>query len=86
MTNAILKLPVLQSTTGLARSTVYAFISQGLLTKPVKIGARSVGWPQSEVSAINAARIAGKSDEQIRDLVRKLEAARTNFEVEKEAA
>jgi prophage regulatory protein len=35
-----------------------------------------VGWPSSEVTAINAARIAGKTDEEIRALVVKLEAAR----------
>ncbi len=35
-----------------------------------------LGWPSSEVVAINAARIAGKSDEEIRALVVKLEAAR----------
>jgi prophage regulatory protein len=35
-----------------------------------------VGWPANEVAALNAARIAGKSDDEIRQLVRKLEAAR----------
>jgi hypothetical protein len=33
-------------------------------------------WPSDEVEAINAARIAGKTDEEIRTLVAKLEAAR----------
>jgi prophage regulatory protein len=37
---------------------------------------RAVGWPSEEVQALNAARIAGKSDEEIRALVVKLEAAR----------
>jgi prophage regulatory protein len=44
----------------------------------VKIGARAAGWPASEVQALNAARIAGKSDDEIRELVLKLEAARTS--------
>jgi prophage regulatory protein len=35
-----------------------------------------VGWPSSEVEALNAARIAGKTDQEIRVLVVKLEAAR----------
>jgi prophage regulatory protein len=35
-----------------------------------------VGWPSSEVAAINAARIAGKTDDEIRALVVKLEEAR----------
>ncbi len=35
-----------------------------------------MGWPSGEVAALNAARIAGKTDEEIRTLVVKLEAAR----------
>jgi prophage regulatory protein len=47
-----------------------------LFTSPVQIGARAVGWPDSELEALNAARIAGKTDDEIRALVVKLEAAR----------
>jgi prophage regulatory protein len=35
-----------------------------------------VGWPSDEIDAINSARIAGKTDEEIRALVVKLEADR----------
>jgi prophage regulatory protein len=42
----------------------------------VRLGPRSVGWPASEVAAINTARIAGMTDDEIRALVVKLEAAR----------
>jgi prophage regulatory protein len=59
------------------RSTMYLRISQGLWTKPISLGARSVGWPASEVAALNAARIAGYTDSQIRQLVIELHAART---------
>lgn len=58
---------------GLSRSTMYLRIQEGTFTKPVKIGTRAVGWPSDEVAAINAARIAGKTDEEIRDLVAMLE-------------
>ena len=51
-------------------------MSQGLWTKPVSLGARAVAWPAGDVAALNAARIAGKSDDQIRALVLKLEAGR----------
>jgi prophage regulatory protein len=40
------------------------------------LGGRTVGWPAGEVAAINAARIAGKSNEEIRALVVRLEADR----------
>jgi len=43
----------------------------------VSLGGRAVGWPSDEIDTLNAARIAGKSDDEIRELVGKLEAART---------
>ena len=76
MSHTIQRLPAVKSESGLSRSTIYLRITQGLWTKPVSLGARAVGWPSSDVVAINAARIAGKSDEEIRIMVVKLEAAR----------
>ena len=76
MTHTILRIPAVKSESGLSRSTIYLRIAQGLWTKPVSLGARAVGWPSDEVAAINAARIAGKSDEEVRALVAKLEMAR----------
>lgn len=76
MLPTILRLPAVKSESGLSRSTIYLRIAQRQWTKPVSLGARAVGWPSSEVAAINAARIAGKSEQEIRDLVEKLEAAR----------
>jgi len=76
MSQIIYRLPAVKSESGLSRSTIYLRIAQGLWTKPVSLGARAVGWPSGEVAAINAARIAGKPDEEIRALVVKLEAAR----------
>lgn len=76
MVTKILRLPTVKSESGYSRSTVYLRISQGLWTKQVSLGPRCVGWPAHEVEALNAARIAGKSDAEIRALVVKLEAAR----------
>ena len=76
MVNAILRLPAVKAQSGAARSTIYLRIQQGLWPKPVKLGPRSVGWPASEVSALNAARISGMVDTEIRALVATLEAAR----------
>ena len=76
MKRTILRIPAVKSESGLSRSTIYLRVSQGLWTKPVSLGARAVGWPSDEVEAINAARIAGNTDEEIRVLVAKLEAAR----------
>ena len=73
MNNAIYRLSQVKIETGLPRSTIYLRIQQGLLTKPISLGGRSVGWPASEISQINAARIAGKSNEEIKSLVDELE-------------
>ena len=76
MMHNILRLPDVKSEIGLSRSTIYLRITQGLWPRPVKLGARAVGWPANEVRAMNVARIAGKSDDDIRQIVVKLEAAR----------
>lgn len=64
--------------TGYSRSTIYWRISEGLFIKPVSLGARAVGYPSHEVQALNAARIAGKSDDEIRALVKRLIATRAS--------
>lgn len=73
---AILRRKQVQAQTGYSRSTIYLRVAQGLLPKPVRLGARAVGWPADEVEAVNCARIAGRRDEAIRALVASLEAAR----------
>ena len=73
MSQTILRLPSVKSISGLSRSTLYLRIAQGLLTKPVSLGGRAVGWPAQEIALLNAARIAGKSNDDIKELVAKLE-------------
>ncbi len=76
MYTELLRLPMVRARRGRSRSSHYADIKKGLFTSPVPIGARAVAWPASEVEAINAARVAGKTDSEIRALVANLEAAR----------
>jgi prophage regulatory protein len=76
MPKTIYRLPAVKTESGLSRSTLYLRIAQGLWTKPVSLGGRTVGWPASEVATLNAARIAGQPDDAIRALVQKLEADR----------
>lgn len=73
----ILRLPAVLKKRGRSRSAHYRDIQMGLYTRPVAIGPRAVGWPDDEVARLNAARIAGLSDKDIRVLVQKLEASRT---------
>ena len=76
MTTTILRLPAVLRERARSRSAHYLDIQQGLFTHPVRIGLRAVGWPASEVAALNAARIASKTEAEIRELVAKLETAR----------
>jgi prophage regulatory protein len=48
-----------------------------LFPKPIKLSARAAGWPLHEIDALVAARVAGRSDNEIRALVTRLEASRT---------
>lgn len=76
MRQTICRLPYVISQVGLAKSTIYLRIGQGLWTKPISLGSRAVGWPLREIEALNASRIAGKCNQEIRELVAKLEAHR----------
>lgn len=74
--NSLLRLPAVMNATGQTRSTLYLRIKQRLMTPPVKLGERCAAWPSDEIAAINAARIAGKTDAEIRELVAQLEQQR----------
>lgn len=49
MNESIIKLPEVKNRTGLSRSTIYLKIQDGEFPKPVRIGARAVGWIKSEI-------------------------------------
>lgn len=76
VTNALLGTADLCSVCRASRATIYVWINDGLMVPPIKLGSKSSAYPASEVNAILAARIAGKSDDEIRALVIQLTAAR----------
>jgi prophage regulatory protein len=45
----ILRRKQVQDRTGLSRSTIYLRIAQGTFPKAVSLGARAVGWVESEI-------------------------------------
>ena len=74
---SILRMPAVKAETGhKSHASIYTAIRAGLFVKPVPIGQRSVGWPDYGIKAINSARIAGKTEADIRDLVSRLHAKR----------
>ncbi len=54
----LLKRPQVEALTGLSRSGIYNRIQCGTFPRPVKLGARAVVWPQSEIAAWIEARKA----------------------------
>ena len=76
----ILRLPEVKRVLGhRSDASVYNAIKDGTFTTGVSIGQRAKGWPDYEAQAIAAARVAGKSDDQIRELVKSLHAKRTEL-------
>ena len=76
----ILRMQAVKVETGhRSHASIYNAVRAGTFTKPVQIGMRAVGWPSEEVAAINMARVAGMSEDQIRQLVSHLHAKRADL-------
>jgi Predicted transcriptional regulator len=61
---------------GRSNSSHWLDIQKGLWTRPIHTGPHSSVWPLEEVEALNAAYIAGKSRDEIKELVAQLHAKR----------
>lgn len=72
----LLRLPQVLPFYGTAKTQLHNDIKDGLMTRPVKLSSRLALWPEHELAAVNSARIAGKSPDEIRALVRQLHAQR----------
>lgn len=55
--NRILRLPEVMGRVGLRRASIYLHISKGSFPKPISLGARAVGWLESDIDGWIAARI-----------------------------
>ena len=64
----------LASSRGNRPSPIQLLLSGGkrLLPPSIQLGPRSVGWVETEINAVNVARILGKTDEEIKSLVMRL--------------
>ncbi len=54
----ILRLKAVKEWTGLSRSTIYLMINKGEFPKNVRIGAKAVGWIDSDLQSWLESRIA----------------------------
>lgn len=71
-----LRVPDVLAIRGDGRSSLYNEVAAGLFTRPLHLGRRRSVWPASEVDALQRARIASKTPDDIRHLVKALEAKR----------
>jgi prophage regulatory protein len=60
----ILRRDAVERMTGLPRSTLYAKVAAGEFPKPVKLGARAVGWFEQDVADWQAALIEVRADKR----------------------
>jgi prophage regulatory protein len=51
MAYKIQRLPAVKAVTGLSRSTIYLKISKNEFPAPISLGARAVGWLESDINA-----------------------------------
>ena len=76
MAKRVVRLPEVKRLSGLGRSTIYTRVAEHLFPKPFPLGPRMIGWLESEIFALNAARVRGASNDEIIALVASLEADR----------
>ena len=51
MSSIIQRLPHVKERTGLGRSSIYSGVKAGSFPRPVSLGARAVGWLESDITA-----------------------------------
>ena len=61
--SAIVRRPQVQARTGLPKSSIYALMAKGAFPKPIKIGARAVGWLDSDIDAWIEAQVSASRRE-----------------------
>jgi len=59
-TDRIIRRKELEFRISLSRSTIYTMMAERKFPKPIKIGKRAVGWPESVIDQWLADRAAGK--------------------------
>lgn len=60
--DAMLKRSEVEAATGLSRSTIYRLMRLGQFPEPIRVGARAVRWPFSEVKKFLSERPRSTGD------------------------
>lgn len=69
---------IIAQVTGRSKTSNWRRMKKGLFPKPIRVARNQSLTPSNEVLAVNRAEIAEKSEEEIRQLVAELHAARKN--------
>jgi prophage regulatory protein len=67
MSSKILKIAAVMEKTGIPRTTLYARISADEFPRPISLGARAVGWLESEVDTWLESRARGTAKQRATD-------------------
>jgi prophage regulatory protein len=86
MAYVILRLPAVKARTGLSRSTIYQRISQGTFPKPLSLGARAVGWLESEIDKWLSNRLRARESRDALDTSSRNATVETNKTGETDAS
>lgn len=62
MTQNIIRIKEVKKATGLSKPTLYRKIAKNEFPRPVHLGARAVGWLETEVAAWQRARIEARDE------------------------
>lgn len=73
---SLIRIKKVEEKTGLKKSMQYDLMKRGLMPSAIRIGERAVAFLESEIDTVVAARIAGKSDSEIREIIETLLAKR----------
>jgi prophage regulatory protein len=57
-TNKVLRREAVEAKTGHSTSTIYEKMAAGEFPKPIKLGARAVGWLEEEIDSYISERVA----------------------------
>ena len=61
----ILRLPEVVDRVGLKRASIYLRVADGSFPRQISLGARAVGWLESEIDAWLAARVSARPGQEL---------------------
>lgn len=68
----VIRKPEAYHLAGISKTTFYEQTKSGLFAPPISIGSRAIGYILLEIQTVIAARSIGKSDDEIREIVKAL--------------